>query len=94
MDDHRLTRIEDKLDRLADAMISLVRVEERTGTLVNRLDAVDERLAEHSRRISAVERTSEGRGVVFGMVDRVFWSAATATITGAIGFVIYYIKGK
>lgn len=89
MDDARLSRIEQKLDKLADAMVSLVRVEERIGTIFNRLDIIDARLAEHSKRISNVEKTSDGRGVVFRLVDRLFWIIVTA----AVGLVTYFAKG-
>ena len=40
-DDARLDRIEHKVDRLAETMSALVRVEERVTTIFARLDLMD-----------------------------------------------------
>ena len=45
MTEDRLTRIEGKLDKLADAMTTLVRVEERMSAFNDRLGTIDARLA-------------------------------------------------
>ena len=38
MEEHRLDRIEEKLDRLSEAVVGLARMEERLITIFNRLD--------------------------------------------------------
>jgi hypothetical protein len=88
-DDARLTRIEAKLDDLAKAMVSLVRVEERITTIFNRLDTIDARQAEHSKRLGQLERTSDGRGHALRFAERVFWIVFTA----AVGLGFYYMRG-
>jgi hypothetical protein len=42
MEDLRLSRIESKLDKLADAVVSLARMEERMLTLFKRIDQYEE----------------------------------------------------
>ena len=73
MDDSRLERIEDKLDKLSDAVISIVRVEERMVTLFKKMEAIDERQNVLDARLTDVERTSLARGVIFRLVDKVSW---------------------
>lgn len=85
MDDARLTRMEAKLDRLADAMTSLVRVEERITTIFSRLNTIDTSAMEMGRRVMTLEKTSEGRGHAIRFAERVFWIVLTAAV-GA-GFV-------
>ncbi|MCI5078687.1 hypothetical protein [Oricola sp.] len=88
-DDARLDRIEQKLDKMAEALVSLVRIEERTSTLFKRLDATDERMNSLSKRVADLEKTSDTRGVTFALVDRVFWIA----ITAAVGMGAYWVRG-
>lgn len=61
----RLSRIENKLDSLSDAVINLARIEERMITLFNRMDAYDarqttiwDRIGLISDRIVDLEKTS------------------------------------
>ena len=86
-EDVRLDRIEQKLDRLSDAVISLARMEERMITLFRRMDVYDGDAKDSARRIADLERVSYGRGFFFRAVDRVSWLA----IGGVIGllFTVY-----
>jgi hypothetical protein len=73
MDDPRLARIEDKLDKLSDAVVSIVRVEERMVTLFKKMESMDERQNTMDNRLIEVEKTSLARGVVFRLVDKLAW---------------------
>ena len=77
-DGERLTRIENKIDNLERTMLDIVRMEERMTTVFKRLEAHDDRLNEHGRRLSDVEKTSDVRGHLLGRVERFFWIAAAA----------------
>lgn len=90
VEDQRLNRIEEKLDKMAEALIVLVRIEERTSTIFKRLDAVDGRLNALSKRLTETEKISETRGVALGMADRVFWIVVTA----AVGVGAYWMRGS
>jgi hypothetical protein len=89
IDETRLDRIETKLDKMAEALIVLVRIEERTSTLFKRLNASDARMNGISTRLTDLEKTSDRRGVTFGLVDRLFWIAVTA----AVGIGAWWIRG-
>lgn len=73
MDETRLERIEQKLDRLSDAVVSLARMEERMVTLFNRADNLDHDIKDLLKRVGDLERTSYGRGFFFRSVDKAAW---------------------
>ena len=52
-DEHRLDRIEDKLDKLSEAVVCLARMEERLVTIFHRLDKIE-------TRVENVETSSSG----------------------------------
>lgn len=73
MDDPRLARIEDKLDKLSDAVVSIVRVEERMITLFKKIEVLDERLGKVDERLLDVEKTSVSRGAIYRLIDKLAW---------------------
>ncbi len=85
----RLDRIDIKLDRMAEALIVHVRIEERTSTLFKRLDVSDARMNGISTRVADLEKSSDQRGVHTDLVDRLFWISVTA----AVGIGAWWIRG-
>ncbi len=77
MTEDRLARMEQKLDRLGEAMITLVRVEERMGAFNERLGTIDARLAKHSDRLDIVEKLADRSTQSIGFGERFFWVIAT-----------------
>ena len=73
MDESRLARIEEKFDRLADAVVSLARMEERMITLFKRMDNYETKQALIEIRINDVEKTTVSRGAVFRLIDKATW---------------------
>lgn len=65
-----LARLETKVDRLGDAIVSLARMEERMITLFKRLDNHEAALRETLLRVTELERLTFGRGVFFRWLDR------------------------
>ena len=57
MDEHisRLNRIEEKLDKVGEAIISLARMEERMVTLFNRMDTYDKKQTAIEERVTEIE---------------------------------------
>ena len=87
MDDQttRLNRIEEKLDRVGEAIISLARMEERMITLFKRMDTYDNQQIILGDRVSKVEvsqATSKGSST---WVDKV----VMVIIAGAISFAVF-----
>jgi hypothetical protein len=84
VDEARLERIEQKLDRLSEAIVSLARIEERMVTLFNRSDLVETRVERLSERVAAMERMAGT--IKFG--ERLFWVA----VSTAAGLVAFWMK--
>ena len=79
----RLTRIEDKLDKLADAMVAMARAEEKIAALSDDHDKMYERINKLSQKIDDIEKIvlENQRSVQFMM--KLFWVVVVAA-AGAI----------
>ena len=88
MNDNRLSRIEEKLDKLFEAVISMARIEERMISVFKRLDRVDEGFNKSGKRMDELEQTSIQRGQTIAFAERLFW----IILTGAVGLVFVYLR--
>ena len=84
MEEQRLSRIEGKLDRLAEAMVALARVEERMVTLFRWTENSDERLDAVERRIGEIELRGIGHGQFFRAFDKLAWLLIGAAVAVAV----------
>lgn len=84
MDDQtaRLNRIEEKLDKVGEAIISLARMEERMVTLFGRMDNYDKRQNIMEERVNKIE-VNHASGA---WVERVVWLIVGGLIMGTIYF--------
>lgn len=89
MDESRLVRIEQKLDKLSEAVVSLARMEERMITLFKRMDSYESRQDSLEERVSEVEKVSISRGAVFRLIDKATW-----IVVGIVVAVIIEIFAK
>jgi len=84
----RLARIEGKLDKMSEAIVSLARMEERMITLFKRMDTYDANQSLVSDRLTKVEvaqANSDGSNKWVSLV-------VIAIITGAISFALFASK--
>lgn len=79
----RLDRIEEKLDRLADTMVSLARAEEKIGSLQEDHDKQYERINRLSQKLDEIERIVLENHRTVQFIQRLFWVVVVAA-TGAI----------
>lgn len=84
----RLERIEDKLDQLTDAMVSLARAEEKIGNLQDDHNKQYERINRLSQKLDEIERLvlENHRTVCF--IQKLFWVVVIAA-AGAIATNVY-----
>jgi hypothetical protein len=87
-EDIRLSRIEEKLDKLADAVVSLARMEERMLTIFKRIEVYEIKQEQLEDRVSNIEMEGAGKNSVYRLVDKSFW----LVIGIAIAFVFDFIK--
>ncbi|CAB4121872.1 hypothetical protein UFOVP17_20 [uncultured Caudovirales phage] len=82
MDDQttRLNRIEEKLDKVGEAIISLARMEERMITLFRRMDTYDQQQATLENRVTSIEVKHAGGA----WIERFVWIFIGAVVTGTI----------
>lgn len=82
MDDQvkRLERIEEKMDKMSEAIVSLARMEERMITLFKRMDSYDEQQTSVVEKVSKLE-VSQASTI---WVERVMWVVVAAVIAWLI----------
>jgi septation ring formation regulator EzrA len=78
MTEDRLSRIETKLDQMAEAIVSLARMEERMVTLFKRMDNYDTSQQDISTRLNKLERNVGSNGQMLRFAERLFWITASA----------------
>lgn len=88
MAEDRLARIEEKLDKMSEAIVSLARMEERMITLFKRMDTYDEQQSKLSSRVTTLEVATANASGSNKWVDRVI----VAIITGAITLAFFASK--
>ena len=76
MEDLRLSRIEAKLDKLADAVVSLARMEERMLTIFKRIEHYEDRQQKIEDRVAEIEKDDASKDSIFIVVNRSIWLVA------------------
>lgn len=79
----RLTRIEEKLDKLADTMISLARAEEKIEAMSDEHEKQYERINRLSLKIDDIERIVLDNQRTVNLISKLFWVVVVAA-SGAI----------
>lgn len=80
----RLDRIEEKIDKLSDAMISLARAEEKLIAIEKNNHANYDRMNRFSAKLDAIELKVEDNARTVGIINKV----ALIVGTGVIGAII------
>ena len=87
MDDQttRLNRIEEKLDKVSEAIVSLARMEERMITLFKRMDTYDQQQSILEGRVTKVEVAHASATSSAGWSERIVWILVLAAF-GSLTF--------
>ena len=88
MSDERLCRIEDKLDKLSEAVVEMARMEERLLTIFKRLEHTDAAFKKYDDRVDKIEKQAPIRGQKIAFAERLF----LMVVTGAIGLAIVFLR--
>jgi hypothetical protein len=72
-EDPRLGRIEEKLDKLADAVVSLARMEERMLTIFKRIEQYENRQEQLETRVNSLEIDDAGKNSIYRILDKSVW---------------------
>lgn len=79
----RLNRIEEKIDKLSDAMILMVRAEEKLIALESKHTAQYERMNRFSEKLDVIEKKVSDNAHTVQTINKLFWIIAVS-VTGAI----------
>jgi predicted nucleic acid-binding Zn-ribbon protein len=79
----RLDRIEEKLDKLTDAMVAMARAEEKIAALSDDHDKMYERINRLSQKIDDIERVVLDNQRTVQFMHKLFWVVVVAA-AGAI----------
>jgi len=74
----RLDRIEVKIDKLSDAMISLARAEEKLIAIEQNNHSNFERLNRFSAKLDDIEKKVDDNARTVQIINRLFWIVAVA----------------
>lgn len=81
----RLDRIEEKIDKLAETVISLARAEEKLIALESDKNFIMERMIKNEERLDSVEKKVDETSVTVTVINRLFWIAISVTAAAVVG---------
>ena len=76
----RLDRIEEKLDRLTDAMVSMARVEEKINALKDDHDKMYERINRLSQKLDDIEKKVDDNARTVSLINKLVFAAVVAAL--------------
>ena len=88
MSEERLSRMEDKLDKLSEAVVEMVQMEERLLTVFKRLEHMDAAFKKYDDRVDEIEKQALIRGQKIAFAERLFWMV----VTGAVGLAFVFLR--
>jgi len=90
-DTKRLDRIEAKIDKLSETVVSLARVEEKVIALDKEAVRTNERLDKIDNRLEQVEERAGSNDVTVKVVNKVFW-ILLASVAAAVAAYIFNVN--
>ena len=83
MSEDRLLRIEDKIDKLSEAMIAIARTEEKLVSMEQKYSAQYDRMNKFSEKLDKLESITAQNSQTVTTINKLFWIALIA-VAGAI----------
>jgi hypothetical protein len=87
----RLDRIEEKIDRMADAIIALARAEEKIANLSETTRITLKRLIDQEERMRRVEQSQSETESLLHTIKSVAWVFISTIITGLAGALMWVL---
>lgn len=86
--EHRLDKIEEKIDRLTDAMVSIARAEEKLAHMETLQSNHYDRMNKFSEKLDSIEEQVRDNATTVNLINKLFWVAIVAA-SGAIAAQIW-----
>jgi vacuolar-type H+-ATPase subunit E/Vma4 len=90
--DGRLDRIEQKIDKLSEAIISIARAEEKLVALENDKKFLMKRLVEIDQRVVNVEKKTDDNTSAISIIQKITWIAVSTAVASAVGAILHFTK--
>jgi len=84
-DNNRLDRIEEKIDKLADAVVSIARAEEKLVALERDHSLLMQQLIKLNERVETTEKSIIEISSSVAFASKIFWFAISAMISSGVG---------
>lgn len=84
----RLDRIEEKIDKMSEAIIALARAEEKITTLAAFSKQQAEQLMKITDRLDDLEKKVSQNASTVNIINRIFWIIIAAAATAVTGMLI------
>lgn len=84
----RLDRIEEKIDKLAEAMIALARAEEKLISIEKSNQAHYDRMNKFSTKLDVVEEKTNDNTRSINIINKLFWTFVVASISAITAMII------
>ena len=88
LDEQRLDRIEQKLDKLTEAIQGIVRVEEKLASTIGRIERFEYRLDMQESDIDKIKEIVIANTGSVKFTERLFWIA----VSGVTSLVVYLLQ--
>ena len=80
--------MEDKLDKLSEAVVEMARIQERLLTIFKRLEHMDSAFKKYDDRVDEIEKQALIKGQKIAFAERLFWMV----VTGAVGLAFVFLR--
>ena len=84
----RLDRIEIKLDKLSEAVVSLARAEEKLKSMEKFMHQQMDQILEMGKRLEDVEKNVMNNSSTINIINKLFWIVMAAAATAITGMLI------
>jgi len=92
-DKTRLDRIEEKIDRMSEAVIALARAEEKIISLDETTRMILQKMVNQDERLRKVENIQHDNETTIKTLKSVVWTAVSALITTAVAALAWIFTG-
>ena len=91
--DDRLSRIEEKVDKLSDAIVSIARAEEKLIQLGTLNDVLFKKIDDMNSRMIEMEKTTAETKAFINGFNKLTWIFVSGLLTAVAGIVAYNFWG-
>ena len=89
----RLTRMEEKIDKLSDAVVSIARAEEKPIQLGTLTDVLFKKIDDMDSRMIDLEKTTAETKAFMSGFNKITWVFVSGLLTAIAGIIAYNLWG-